>query len=300
MRNKTMKHPISNYALTKDDIDSLAPETLQQLIQQLENGQVIYLPQMPFTLDENEAEFLTPNVISEKAKNISFNIQTGKLGGADLPHQQLERLGAFMRRFSEYAQELIHHLFPSYHSYLKIGRTSYRPVEVKGRPSSYRKDDTRLHVDAFPSMPVQGQRILRVFSNVNPFEKPRIWNLGESFEQVADRFLPQIPKPSNINATLLKTFKITKSLRTPYDHYMLHIHDAMKADENYQGNVNKVNMQFPPNTTWCVFTDKASHAALNGQYLLEQTFYLPIAAMDDESKTPLRILEKKLGRRLAS
>ena len=33
---------------------------------------------------------------------------------------------------------------------------------------TWRKDDTRLHVDSFPATPSGGRRILRVFSNVNP------------------------------------------------------------------------------------------------------------------------------------
>jgi hypothetical protein len=36
-----------------------------------------------------------------------------------------------------------------------------------------------------------------------------------------------------------------------------------------------------------------------GQYQLEQTFLLPVDAMLDESRSPLRILERLTGRRLA-
>jgi hypothetical protein len=41
------------------------------------------------------------------------------------------------------------------------------------------------------------------------------------------------------------------------------------------------------------------HAALAGQFLLEQTFYLPVAAMQDERMAPLRILEQLYQRQLA-
>jgi hypothetical protein len=41
------------------------------------------------------------------------------------------------------------------------------------------------------------------------------------------------------------------------------------------------------------------HAALAGQFLLEQTFYLPVAAMQDENCAPLRILEQLYQRELA-
>ena len=56
---------------------------------------------------------------------------------------------------------------------------------------SWRADDRRLHVDAFPSRPNYGERILRVFTNVNPDGEPRVWRVGEPFEAVARRFLPR-------------------------------------------------------------------------------------------------------------
>ncbi|MFN7098363.1 MAG: Kdo hydroxylase family protein, partial [Gammaproteobacteria bacterium] len=186
-------------------------------------------------------------------------------------------------------------LLPHYATNLITGRTSYRPVEIKGRPSSYKKDDKRLHVDAFPATPVQGKRILRVFCNINPHQQPRVWHLGEPFSQVAAKFLPGITTPKPLQAKLLKLFKLTKSLRTPYDHYMLNIHDNMKKDIIYQQQVDKIRMDFPPSSTWITYTDITSHAALNGQYLLEQTFYLQPESMLDQNKSPLRILEKMTG-----
>ncbi len=36
-----------------------------------------------------------------------------------------------------------------------------------------------------------------------------------------------------------------------------------------------------------------------GQYQLEQTFLLPVDAMTDQARSPLRILERLKGRRLA-
>ena len=34
-----------------------------------------------------------------------------------------------------------------------------------------------------------GERILRVFINVNPNKVPRVWRIGEPFEAIVDRFL---------------------------------------------------------------------------------------------------------------
>ena len=74
--------------------------------------------------------------------------------------------------------------FPRYAPYVRRARTSFRPQPAVGRAVSWRKDDSRLHVDAFPSRPNHGERILRVFSNVSP-DEDRVWRVGESFEAVA-------------------------------------------------------------------------------------------------------------------
>ena len=121
--------------------------------------------------------------------------------------------------------------------------------------------------------------------------------MGEPFEKVAQHFLPNIKSPV-VSGKLLKLFKITKSLRTPYDHIMLQLHDRMKADQQYQSIVKKTDIAFPANSTWIVQTDSVSHAALAGQYVLEQTFYLPVSAMQNEHLSPLRKLEKICQRKL--
>lgn len=51
----------------------------------------------------------------------------------------------------------------------------------KFRRAVGRADDRRLHVDAFPTRPNYGERILRVFANVNPAGVPRAWRVGEPF-----------------------------------------------------------------------------------------------------------------------
>ena len=79
---------------------------------------------------------------------------------------------------------------------------------------------------------------------------------------------------------------------------MLGIHDRMKADADYQSQAPKAQLAFPPGATWACFTDRVSHAALSGQFVLEQTFYLLVNAMQYPQRTPLRVLERLLGRAL--
>ena len=79
---------------------------------------------------------------------------------------------------------------------------------------------------------------------------------------------------------------------------MLQLHDRMKADADYQAAAPQMRVDFPAGSTWVAFTDQVSHAAMAGQYQLEQTFLVPLAAMLDEQRSPLRILERLMGRPL--
>ena len=269
--------------------------TQQQAIHHLENGHILYMPSLAFSLADREKIFLSPQHVDPHAKNISYQSSQGRLWGVrHLTDEQHHQLKNMLDRFSRSTFQLIQALLPRYSQQLLVGRTSFRPIEIADRKTSYRKDDKRLHVDAFPSAPNQGKRILRVFCNINPDGEDRVWRIGEPFEQVANQFLLQCSKPLPGIAALLRLLKITKSYRTSYDHYMLQIHDRMKADDDYQKNAAQEEIHFPPHSTWIVQTDHVSHAAMKGQYVLEQTFYLPVKAMKDESQSPLRILERLL------
>jgi hypothetical protein len=69
---------------------------------------------------------------------------------------------------------------------------------------------------------------------------------------------------------------------------MLQLHDRMKEDTAYQSAAPQLPFDFPPGSAWMAFTDQVSHAAMSGQHQLEQTFLLPVGAMLDEARSPLR------------
>src|SRR6185295_2172409 len=101
------------------------------------------------------------------AKNVSFDPLSGRLGGTSLTGDRAARLHEVLATFSQAATSLVGQLFPAFAGRLERGRASFRPAEIVGRATTWRKDDSRLHVDSFPATPVQGRRILRVFTNVN-------------------------------------------------------------------------------------------------------------------------------------
>ncbi len=263
----------------------------------LEAGDVLFFPTLTFTVEPSELDLFSPAVVAA-AKNVSFDPRTGRLRGAALEGSNAAQLRSLVSRFADRATNFVDQLLPNYRGRVEPGRTSFRPVEIEGRASSWRKDDTRLHVDSFPATPVRDKRILRVFSNVNPRGRPRIWRIGDEFEHVAKRFAGRCHMPFPGSASLLRLLRITKSTRSRYDALMLQIHDRMKGDAEYQSRAPQTRVEFPAGSTWIAFTDQVSHAAMAGQYQFEQTFLLPVDAMLDERRSPLRILERITGRRL--
>ena len=267
-------------------------------IDALERGCVLLFPHLGFPMQAGEAQFLSP-AVAGKGKNVSLDPATGVLRGSSVEGAELPLLQGMLMRYATSSRRLMRELFPRYESGLKQARTSFRPVEIAGRQISWRKDDTRLHVDSFPSSPTQGTRILRVFVNINPQGQSRSWRLGEAFDDVARRYLPQARAPFLGEDRALHWLGITKRRRTAYDHYMLQLHDRMKADMAYQAGAKQLSFEFPAGCTWMVYTDLASHAAMSGQHALEQTFHLPVSSMRYPERTPLRVLEKLLGKALA-
>jgi hypothetical protein len=280
--------------------DELVTTATQELVvDALERGSVLWLPQLSFTMQEDDGRLLSP-LTAGKGKNVSLDSSTGSLRGSrsSLDEADLRRLKGMMQRFAASSRNLLRNLLPQYETGLDQARASFRPVEIVGRRTSWRKDDTRLHVDSFPSSPTQGNRILRVFTNINPYGRSRSWRLGESFEDVARRFLPLLRGPIWGADRVLELLGITKRRRTAYDHYMLQLHDRMKADSVYQSQVAQRTYDFQAGSTWLVFSDVVSHAATSGQYALEQTYHLPVSSMADPSRAPLCILEKLLACKL--
>lgn len=278
--------------------EPFSPEEQQSAISALEGGGILYLPHLDFSLNAAEKELLTPRILGEGSKNISFNQKTNKIKGVNGLKKDTRRLVFLMARFSASSNHLVNALLPGYTPHLLTGRTSFRPVEVAGRKTSILKDDTRLHVDSFSSTPNHGTRILRIFTNINPMKRDRVWQIGEPFERVVEHFLPDLHRPLFGIRRLLFLLNLTKSYRSLYDHYMLKLHDEMKKNEVYQQTVQKTTVHFPAGSTWVVMTDSVSHAAISGQFMLEQTAYLPVSGMADPTRAPWFVLERALGKTL--
>lgn len=292
----TLQNAIQSFEITNWQ-PNLTLADKEKIALALEQGAVIHLPELGFTMQADEQKFYSPSWLNGKRKNIS--LEGNEVRGAIGSPEDLTQMATMIACYANQTTQLIHTLFPNYVPYLNTARTSYRPNLVGAVAArSWKKDDSRLHVDAFPSRPNYGERILRVFTNVNQDNVPRVWRVGESFENAAQHFLPNINRPLPGSAAILHALKITKRKRSEYDHIMLHLHDGMKADLEYQKNASQQTVNFAPGSTWICFSDQVLHAAMSGQYMFEQTFHLPIAGQYHPELSPLHILEKLEQRQL--
>lgn len=266
----------------------------------LEAGKVLYFPnfgQHGFAPQKEELALFREDIRDPKTRNISLS-SAGDLKGVVGDDGTRALMAGMIGRFRAEAEGLLANLVPRYGEHLRRGATSFRPAVVQNRVQSWRADDRRMHVDAFPSRPNYGERLLRVFTNVNQDGEPRVWRVGEPFEDVARRFLPTVKPYSAWQAKMLNLLHVTKSLRSEYDHIMLQLHDAMKSDLDYQKNAPQVTFGFPPGCAWVCFSDQTSHAVMAGQYMMEHTLQLSPMHQYDKDASPLAILTRMQGHTL--
>jgi hypothetical protein len=266
-------------------------------IEALEDGEVLYLPHDAFAMTDREHRFLDPAIVNQPRRHsgrarIIYLPASRRLLKTTLTGGAREELHAMMARFSAWAQQLVADLLPFYGPGLTPGPATFRPCPRSG--------PQRLHVDSFFFFPTEGRRVLRVLTNIDPQGRPRIWQFGEEpFEQFAGRLLPRVHRQLPGTAWLLETLGITKGFRTPYDDVMRQLRNMTKVDADYQTNGPRKVVEFPPGSTWVLFTDNVLHGALKGQYAFEHTFWLDVKAMREPERSPLRVLERLRARRLA-
>lgn len=280
------------------------------LCRQLEEGHILYFPRTPFELTPEERRFLLSQRQTGAGyhKNIAYRpLQHRVTGVAASTRAQIEQLKTVLQAYSRRVTAFLSQFLTPYASSWRLDYASFRPQQEQGRNLRRRLRNDLLHVDAFPTRPTHGDRILRVFTNIHPIE-PRCWLTAETADILIRRFagtadLP-LPRPSARSPwharwrSLLRrgqALGLPLVLRSPYDDFMLRLHHFMKENHAYQASCPKEAWDFPPNSTWIVFTDMLAHAVLSGQYALEQTYIVPRQAMVVPDKAPIHVLETLVG-----
>jgi hypothetical protein len=275
----------------------------------LERGQILFFREPPFHLPAEDREFLLSQQWTELRlhKNVSYRPGEDILKGVSGDAATVERLHSILRNYSAQVVDFVTKFLAPYAGKWTLDFASFRPLEEEGRGLPLHKRNDLLHVDAFPSRPTRGGRILRVFTNLNP-AKPRVWHTTKGFESLARQYaqdagLQRFAEDSVVSRTVQdwgEKLGFRGTGRTPYDMFMLRFHDYLKENDEFQKNCPKVRLEFPPLATWLVYTDGVAHAAMSGQYALEQTFLVPPKALVAPEQAPYRILEKIAGRPLVS
>lgn len=288
-------------------------ESARRWCAQLEAGGILYFPQSPVPVPAEDLAFLLSRqqTGSKFHKNIAYKPHRDALSGVDRQSAapgELSQLRAILRRYSNAADEFLGRFLSPYARRWQLDYASFRPIEEEGRELPLRRRNDLLHTDAFPTRPTRGRRILRFFRNIHP-TRTRDWLVSAPFGSVVGSFTPRklpIPRPEGMVGGAGKLAARAAGLsglmphvkRTPYDEFMMRLHNLMKEDSEFQLGCFREKVQFAPGSSWMVYTETVPHAVLAGQYALEQTFLIDPAAMVTPDSAPVRILEKMAGARL--
>jgi len=289
-------------------------ELSRKYCERLEDGDIVVFDSIPFEFSKEDREFLLGQKQSglKAHKNVSYRPKTDVLRGeaCESPEDN-RRLHDVMRRYSAEVTKFLSRFLAPYAPHWTLDFASYRPLEEQGRDLPIHKRNDLMHVDAFPSRPTHGGRILRVFTNINP-SRPRVWETTEKFPSLVKTFAEDAGlrgfarESGSAGEKIRKTFApvfravgVRGMDRSAYDRFMLRFHDYLKENTDYQTKWPKIRIEFPPASTWMVYTDQVPHAAISGQFMTEQTFIIPVKAMVMPERCPLRVLEKHCGKALA-
>ena len=280
----------------------------------LEAGNVLYFPSTPFDLPAASQEFLRSLDFAGGSihKNIAYRPSSDRVTGIDKDGVNSERLLEVMRGYSRTVIEFARQLLPQYAPWWKLDYASFRPLEENGRDLPVNKRNDLLHTDAFPSRPTNGDLILRIFTNIHP-SKTRNWITTDPFPILARKYadgagLREIAASSTSaggrmlqqSARLLNGLGLPVTPRSPYDRFMLHFHEYLKRNTEFQENCAKYRFDFPPGSTWLTFTDVLPHSVHSGQHALEQTLIIARSSLADTGNSPASVLEQLCGQSLLS
>jgi hypothetical protein len=278
----------------------------------LERGQILFFPQSPVELPQKDQDFLLAQKQVDAAyhKNIAYRPQENRVTGlVKRTREDRERMLRIMGQFSSGVRKFLARLLVPYAPKWRMDYASFRPQEEQNRQLKTTSRNDLLHVDAFPTRPTNGDRILRFFVNINP-EAPRLWVTADSFEVIFGKYgqesglLPGL-QPSSWRQMKRRVKRWGASLglpvvdRSPYDEFMMGFHHYLKRNNRFQSTEGKYKWEFAPNSSWMVFTDQVPHAALSGQFALEQTLIISKDSLLLPGQAPLSVLEGSCGRQLA-
>jgi hypothetical protein len=292
-------------------LDLVPGDSLSDYRSVLERGDILFFREGGFEIPGSVRTALMGATQDARSfhKNISYKTHIDQVSGLE-DRSEAETIRPAMRQYSRLALEFMALILPEYARAWKVDYASFRSIEERGRTLPLTKRNDLLHVDAFPTRPVFGDLILRCFTNVHPAQA-REWLVSDPFAVLAarearkaglDRFAGAAQSTlQNVRRAAVRVLSkagVPLVDRSSYDSFMLHFHDWLKANEDFQRNAPQYRFDLPPGSTWLVFTDMVPHAVLGGRLALEQTVIVSRDSLLDRANAPASILEKMAGRTL--
>ena len=233
---------IDNFSFNEVD-----PERSRSYCRELEEGHILYLPKSPIVPPEADLNFLLRQCQSGASyhKSVAYRPLRDKITGfrGDAKGSK-ERPLTIMRNHSRQCTGFVNMLLSPYAGAWNLDYASFRPEEEEGRQLRLRARNDLLHVDAFPTRPTNGDRILRLFTNINPRQSRR-WVTTRTFNALVPQFAPSLLSVPNALEKVRKSAlywicKVAQSMglpvvaRSPYDDSMLRFHHFLKENQNFQ------------------------------------------------------------------
>lgn len=271
----------------------------------LERGEIVYFPACPFDLfHQDDLDFLTQQKLGGGLhKNISYDPAGCRASGyLTRSRQQRRRLRGLLKGFSERATTWLAGLLPRYAASWRLDRVHYRPEEEATRILRDMARNELLHMDAFPTRPSRGDRILRLFVNLNDRE-PQTWVTSDTFGSLLEQFGRQAGLPHQVEATwqrrlrhgLLGLVQPHYRRRTIYDSFMLRFHHFLKSHHGFQDRGAKRFQSFAPGSAWLLFSDGLAHGELRGRFALDHSYFIATETLALPELAPAALLEKACG-----
>lgn len=265
----------------------------------LERDEIVFLPAAPFVLPYGEdlAFLLRQTVAGPTHKHITYDPHRGELTGfAHTEDEQPARLHGLLAAFSTAVTRWLHEAAPRYRGGIEPDRVSFRPEEEATRPLRPNARNDLLHIDAFPTRPARGRRLLRLFANLNPSE-PRVWATSDPLPRLLERLADQVQRVrgawlDRLGDGLLDLLRPRSFRPTASDRLLRRLHDYLKANSDFQARSPRRLWRFPPGSVWLAMTDGCCYAELRGRFALEHSFFIAPAVLVHPDQAPAVLLAR--------
>jgi hypothetical protein len=244
-----------------------------------------------------------PGLLS--SKNISYHPEAGRIFGIRGSQADVHRARSILQGHNARVQAFLRERISPLVRDWVVGTASFRPLQERGRNLSAHASNELVHVDAGAYGATHGDGILRFFVNVNPSED-RVWVSKGSFKDLLPRYgreagllpagdLREGPldrlrtAASRAVGAILPPARLLDS--SPYDRAMRRFHNFMKDTPSFQSAPEgHREFRFKPFSAWMTFTDRVSHACIEGRFAFIDTFVIRLASFRLPESAPINLL----------